>query len=194
MPRAKAREVDYYNDIARTVVNLIRANLSGDNQYRVYPLIGDPNSAVRTLASNGYDIGEQVVEYVHGMHRLFLDVSVVVENLINRKFEFVIFEVKVGGVVGLTELSQLIGYCLVSKVKFGILLNIDDSISANFSMILNSDPDLTTIRRLLMDGRTISHELGVMIYDSEAQNLLYTSVGPLPSVAQLVQKIEDSIR
>lgn len=187
------REVEYYDEIANSIVSLIRANLRDASKYRIYPLIGDLQSALRTLASNGYDIGEQVLHYVDGMHKLFLDVSVVVENMLTGRFEFIIFEVKAGHPVGLTELSQLIGYCLVSKIRFGILLNVDNRISSNFSLILNSDPDLTTIRRLLENGQSIVHELGVMIYNSETNNFEYTCSGPLSTVSELVKKIEDSI-
>ena len=65
---------------------------------------------------------------------LISNISILLENKENGKFDIVIFEIKKVKKMGLSELSQLIGYCLVSKVKFGVLVNVDTAISHNLSI------------------------------------------------------------
>lgn len=137
-------EVDYYEEIAKYLAEFFQANL-GNKNFVVKVLIAEISAALRTLIANGYNAGPLLTEYSRGVHRLHLDISVVIENTQNNKFEIIVFEIKKTKKLGLSELSQLIGYCLVSKSEFGVLLNVDNSVSQEFSVILDADKDLTTI-------------------------------------------------
>jgi len=188
----KKLEVDYYPEIAEALIKQIKSNLSEDLNVEVLSLVGEVRSALLTLIANGYDAGELLKEYSQQVHRLYLDVSVVLENKDNGKFEIVIFEIKKVKKLGLAELSQLIGYCLVSKVKFGVLVNVDTALSQNFSIILDDDTDLTHITRVI-DGKEINHELGVMIWNSETMNFEYTNSGAVKSLPHLIEKLSDNL-
>lgn len=186
------KEVDHYPEIAKEIVSQFEANLSSSESFVVKPLIGEISSSLRTLIANGYNAGENVADFSNGVHRLHLDISLLIENPINGKFEVVIFEIKKVKNLGLSELSQLIGYCLVSKCKFGILMNVDAAVSREFSIILDGDKDLTSIKRIV-DEKEIEHELGVMVWNSETQRIEYTNSGAIKSMPALVRRIEDLI-
>lgn len=186
------KEVDHYEEIAKALTSLIVSNFSKPENYSVKPLIGEISSALRTLIANGYPAGNLLKEYSQKVHRLFLDVSIVVENNVNGKFEIIIFEVKKGNKLGLNELAQLIGYCLVSKQKFGVLVNVDSGVSDNFSIILQGDTHLTTIERII-NGQSLKHEMGVMVWNSNTKNFEYTQTAAIKNIPDLVNKIEDSL-
>jgi len=181
-------EVEYYDEIAKYLAELIEANLGNDNKYNVKVLIGEINSALRTLIVNGYNAGVLLNNFSKTVHRLHLDISLLVENLQTGKFELVIFEIKRTKKLGLKELSQLIGYCLVSKCHFGVLMNIDNSISGEFSLIIDSDKNLTKIIRII-DNQEIQHELGVMIWNSKTKQIIYTETGEIKTISHLIDKI-----
>lgn len=185
-------EVQYYPEISKELVTQIKANLPDNENIEVLSLVGEIRSGLLTMISNGYDAGSLLREYSQNVHRLYLDVSILLENKKNGKFEIVIFEIKKVKKMGLGELSQLIGYCLVSKVKFGVLVNVDTAISQNLSIILDDDPDLTHITRLI-DGKKINHELGVMVWNSSTQKIVYTNSGAIKSMPHLVKKLTESL-
>jgi len=186
------KERDHYDEIAKALASLIFDNLEKSGKYVVKSLIGEISSGLRTLIANGYDAGEVLKNYSKSVHRLFLDVSILVENKNSGKFEIIIFEIKKGNKLGLNALAQLIGYCLVSKQKFGVLVNVDDGISENFSIILQADPNLTIIDRLI-DDTVLRHEIGVMVWNSHTKNFEYTQTAAIKNIPDLVKKIETSL-
>lgn len=183
-------EVDYYNEIARDFIKYLEVNLQEPEKYNVRPLIGEIGSALKTLIVNGYPANKPLRNFSKEVHKLHLDITILVENKENKLFELIIIEVKKVQKLGLSELSQLIGYCLVSKRKFGMLVNIDEGISENFRIILDSDKDLTDIRRILDNGE-IHHQFGVMTYNSSTNRFEYKNVGTLRSIPDLAKKIEN---
>ncbi|MCH2546753.1 MAG: hypothetical protein MK052_03970 [Alphaproteobacteria bacterium] len=185
------KEIDYYQEIAHELVLLFESELE-DDSYTVKPLIGEISSALRTLIANGYEAGELLRSYSMEVHRLHLDVSVLIEHKETGKFEVIIFEIKKVNGLGLNELSQLIGYCLVSKAKFGILVNVDKAVSSQFSIILDADKDLTEIIRIT-DGKKLSHQFGVMVWNSDTLKIEYTNSGSIKSIPQLVSLIVNSV-
>lgn len=185
-------EVDYYNEIAKSLVNTVIANLDS-SKFVVKILIGEISSGLRTLIANGYQAGDLLNNFSKNVHKLHLDISLLVENKENGKFELVIFEVKRTKKLGLQQLSQLIGYCLVSKCKFGVLINIDNSVSSYFSVILDGDKDLTKITRIVNQEK-IEHEFGVMVWNSNTHTITYTEAGEIKTIPQLTKKIVNSIK
>lgn len=185
------KEVDYYEEIAIELVKQFEANLLGD-VYIVKPLIGEISSGLRTLIANGYDAGVLLREYSKSVHKLHLDISILIENTETGKFEVIIFEIKRVSNLGLSELSQLIGYCLVSKSKFGILINVDKAVSREFSIILDGDKDLTEIVRLI-DNEQLHHKFGVMVWNASTLKIEYTNSGSIKSIPQLVEMVEESL-
>lgn len=184
-------EIDYYDEIATEFVKLLKANI-GEDRYRIKPLIGEVSSGLRTLIVNGYPASEELLKYSREVHKLHLDISIIVENKDTGKFEVIILEVKKVKNLGLSQLSQLIGYCLVSKSKFGILLNIDNSVSSEFSIILDSDKNLTKITRII-DQENLEHQIGVMVWNSNTQSFEYTRRGAIPTIPQLVNLLQSEL-
>lgn len=187
----KRKEVDYYYEITVELVKQFEANLAA-NYYVVKPLIGEISSGLRTLIANGYDAGKLLREYSISVHRLHLDISILIENRKNGKFEVIIFEIKRLNNLGLSELSQLIGYCLVSKSKFGILMNVEKAVSSEFSIILDGDKDLTEIIRVI-DEQKLHHKFGVMVWNDTTLKIEYTNSGSIKSIPQLIELVEDSL-
>jgi PD-(D/E)XK nuclease superfamily len=187
------KETDHYEEMAKELALQFESNLINLNKtYVIKPLIGEIQSGLRTLIVNGYDAGDLLRTYTKQSHKLHLDISIVIENKISGKFEIVIFEVKKVQSLGLAELSQLIGYCLVSKAKYGILVNVDKSVSSQFSTILEADKDLTNIIRFI-DKTEMTHRLGVMIWNSKTLNIEYTNSGSIKTMPQLISLIEDAL-
>ena len=185
-------EVDHYEEIAFALKEVFTSNLQTKG-LEVQVLIGEISSALRTLLANGYVAGEALKEYAANVHRLHLDIAITIENRVNGKFEIIIFEIKKTKRIGLTELSQLIGYCLVSKAKFGILVNVDNSISDEFSIILDADKDLTEIVRVI-DGDNIVHKFGVMSWNSITKRIEYTQSGHIKTLPELVSLVESVVK
>lgn len=184
-------EVDYYPEIASAIKDLFISNFTATG-LEVQALVGEISGAIGTLIANGYPAGEMLKEYGEKVHRLHLDISILVENKANGKFEIIIFEVKKTKRMGLSELSQLIGYCLVSRAKFGILVNVDNSVSGEFSVILDADKDLTKIVRVV-NGEEVVHKLGVMVWNSNTKKLQYTQSGEIKTLPELISLVEKDL-
>lgn len=185
------KEIYYYEEISKGLLDQFEANLP-DDKYRVTPLIGEISSGLRTLIVNGLEAGAFLKDYAQKVHRLHLDISLLIENTENSNFEIIIFEIKKVKSLGLSELSQLIGYCLVSKAQFGILMNVNFAVSSEFSIILDSDTDLTEIVRIV-EGKKINHKLGVMVWNEKTKRIDYTNSGSIKSIPQLVKLIESEL-
>src|SRR3989338_886751 len=181
------REVDYYKEIALGLKDLFISNMPDSLHVSVYPLIGEIKAALQNLILNE-KVDERLIKpIIQGIDTLSLDVSFLLVNNKTKKYEIVILEIKRTSAVGLTELSQLIGYCLVSKAKFGILVNVDNTVSSRFSTILERDFDLTIIERTLKNDQDIVHKFGVMKWNSKTLALEYTNAGSIKSIPELVE-------
>lgn len=187
----KKKEVEYYNEIAQYLIDYIESNINNENIV-VSVLRGEISSAINTLISNGYDAGEDLENYAVNVQRLHLDISLLLENKSTGLFEIVIFEVKRVSTLGLAHLSQLIGYCLVSKCEFGILLNVDKGVSDQFSSILNTDKDLTSIHRVI-GNKSYHHKFGVMVWDSFTKKIDYSNTGSIGSLPELLEMMCERI-
>lgn len=120
---------------------------------------------------------------------LNLDIFALVTNGI--KFELLILEVKLMNVAGLKEWSQLVGYCLVSDAKYGLLVNIDAGASDRLSDILRTEQKLSHIKTITNIG-TKDHYLSFMQWDSLTQSFDYTNLGVIKSLSDLTDKLADS--
>lgn len=187
------REVDFYQEIAKGLKALVEANLPNDAKISVYPLIGEIRSALGTLLANKNIEHEAIKKFVQEIDVLNLDISFLLFDNKTHRFEIVILEVKKVPSVGLTELSQLVGYCLVSKAKFGILVNVDSLASERFMTILEKDPDLTTIERKYR-GNWLVHKFGVMKWNSVTQAFEYSNAGGIKSIPELVKLVLSALK
>ena len=185
----KRLEVDHYPEIAEALKQFFSSSFSDPEKFSIKSLIGEISSSLRTLIANGYDAGDALRFYSNDVHRLHLDISILVENTETGEFEIIIFEIKKTKTMGLKELSQLIGYCLVSKAEFGILMNVDNSVSRELSVILDGDKDLTLIQRVIGD-KTYEHRFGVMVWNSKTHKIEYTESGSIKTMSELIEMLE----
>ena len=190
---ATRKEIEYYQEISMRLVDIFKANLPKDQSIIISSLIGDIHSGLNTLIANGYDVGDKLREYSKEIYHLRLDITLLLENKRNGKFDLVIFEIKKVKSLGLSEFSQLIGYCLVSKIKFGILINIDNGLSSDFSSILESDRDITEIKRII-DNKIFEHDFGVIFYNSSTKQFEYSNLGKVKTIPNLVNHLLQNIR
>ena len=88
-------------------------------------------------------------------------------------------------------ISQLIGYCIVSNAQYGLLVNVNGGESPRLTNLIMNEPDLMYIvRSLTSKNETVEHNLGVMEWDSDTQNLTYTGFGAVRTISELCKKLE----
>lgn len=188
----KKKETDYYPEICKYISDEILANIENQKDIIIHPIQEEISAALKTLLLNNRIKTQNLRDFANTCHRLHIDIALVIENKANELFEIIIFEVKKTKTLGLTQLSQLIGYCLVSNASFGILINIDNGCSDEFKAILNNDKDLTHIQRL-KNGQAVEHNFGVMIWQSQTVMMSYTNEGKILSIPMLCQLLSERL-
>lgn len=118
---------------------------------------------------------------------LNLDIFALITNGI--KFELLILEIKLMNSAGLKEWSQLVGYCLVSGAKYGLLINIDNGASPRLAQILSTEDHLSHIKTIV-DEDSLEHCLGFMQWDSLTKNFEYSNLGLIRSLSALSNHLE----
>jgi hypothetical protein len=187
----KRNEVSYYPAITTFIETQIKSNFRAKNIFNIniFWMIGELTSNVRRL------IKEHPIEcaclntYIQKSPPLNLDVFGVITN--GEKFEFIIIEVKQVRGVGLSEWSQLLGYCVVSDAKYGLLINIDAGASNRLSSLLAVDQDISKLLRIKRNEECIEHYLGFMQWNSLTKNFEYSNLGQLWSVSKLSDHLID---
>ena len=91
---------------------------------------------------------------------------------------------------GLKEWSQLVGYCLVSGAKYGLLINIDNGSSPRLAHSLSTETHLSHIETIV-DNKVREHCLGFMQWDSLTQNFEYSNLGLIKSLSDLSNHLAD---
>ena len=90
--------------------------------------------------------------------------------------------------VGLKEWSQLVGYCLVSNAKYGLLVNINNGASPRLSQILSTEEHLSLIKTIVNQQQQ-EHNLGFMQWDSLTQSFDYSNLGLVKSLSDLSNRL-----
>lgn len=89
---------------------------------------------------------------------------------------------------GLKEWSQLMGYCMVSGAKYGLLVNIDHGASSRLSQILSSEEHISHIREVI-DNKVVEHYLGFVQWDNITHDFSYTNLGKIKTISDLSSQI-----
>jgi hypothetical protein len=192
-------EVSYYPELSKQLEIVINANLSnGDITVRALYLPFD-GSNVRSyldkyINTPGVNASDSLRQYAIDVPKLRTDVVLVLDNPVTNRFKLVIVEVKLLGSAGLTELSQLIGYSLVTKAEYGLLINVNGGISNELASIMSTDKDLTYIERHLNDtNEQTTTSIGVMSYTQDTYNFEYFPTQAIKSLPHLVETIQNQI-
>lgn len=190
MINKKRNELSYYPEIQSFIEDQIKSNLlaKGISDIEVFWGIGELKTNLKKIVREHPQKCQCVKIFSERTLPLNLDIFALVTNGV--KFELLILEVKLMSAVGLKEWSQLVGYCLVSDAKYGLLVNIDAGASERLKDILRTEQKLSHISTISELGRK-DHYLSFMQWDSLTQNFDYTNLGFVKSLSGLTDKLSD---
>ncbi len=189
MPKKDRDEVSYYDEIMCFIKDQIESNFqAARNPLKVFCKTGELRHGLQEIIRENNITTASVVNFAASTPPLSLDIFALITD--GEKYELLILEVKLLKSVGLTQLSQLIGYCIVSNAQYGILINVNGGESPRLTNLIMNEPDVMHIVRYL-DGKDIvvEHNLGVMEWDSETQNLNYTGYGRIRTISELCRRL-----
>lgn len=188
--RANRNEISYYPEIQNFVEAQIKSNFKVKRNRELYVFwgIGELKTNLHRIIAEHSDICECVKDFAQRVPPLNLDIFALITN--GTQFEVLILEVKLMSSAGLKEWSQLIGYCLVSGAKYGLLVNIDNGASSRLAHILSTEKHLSHIQTIV-EGKAHVHYLGFMQWDSLTQNFEYSNLGFIRSLSDLSNHLVD---
>lgn len=181
-------EISYYPEIKQFIEEQLKSNFSVGSEHplNVYWGIGELKTNLsRILAEHPVECA-CAREFAHRVPPLSLDIFALITNGV--KFELLILEVKLVKNAGLKELSQLIGYCLVSGARYGLLVNIDNGGSPRLKQILSTEHHLSHINTIV-DNEQREHFLGFMEWDSLTHSFDYSNLGTIKSLSDLSDRL-----
>ena len=183
MPNRR-NEVSYYPEIQAFIEAQIKSNFSAmyHHELDVFWGIGELKSNLNRIIASNPQKCNCVRSFARNVPPLNLDIFALITD--GEKFQLLILEVKLMNSVGLKEWSQLVGYCLVSGAKYGLLVNIDSGASQRLSQILSTESQLSRILTIV-NGVQREHCLGCMQWDSLTQNFEYSNLGYVTSLSNL---------
>lgn len=180
-------EVSYYPEIQLFIERQLKSNFMAakHRDLDVYWGIGELKVNLRRIINEHPERCRCVEGFANLVPPLNLDIFALVTD--GTKFELLILEVKLMNSAGLKEWSQLVGYCLVSGARYGLLVNIDNGASPRLADILRTETHLSHIRTLV-GGQELEHRLGFMQWDSLTQGFEYSNLGFIRSLSSLSQE------
>lgn len=184
-------EVSFYPEIQSFIQDQFKSNFANSSKIiHVYWGIGELKANLEKIINENPVTCACANNLARSIPPLNLDVFGLITNGI--KYELLILEVKKMSSVGLKEWSQLLGYVLVSKAKFGLLINIDGTASSRLSQIIASDRYISNIITI-NDDTHYEHNLGFMRWNSITKNFEYNSFSLIKSLSQLTESIQHNL-
>jgi hypothetical protein len=150
------------------------------NNIHIYWKIGEMKSRIEELITEHPAECDCLKNFARRMPFLNVDIFAVITD--SEKFELLVLEVKLRKSAGLAQWSQLIGYCMVTDCKYGLLVNIDGGVSDRLIDLLRQNTDVSKIIRL-KDNKPIETLLGFMQWNSITKNFEYSGLGQLCSLS-----------
>jgi hypothetical protein len=192
------KEVDFYPEITKELEELFRSNIDPSGKiYQCYFI----NNLDCVNLKKGLDIliekysikCSSLINFAKDAPAIKIDIFGII--VFGNSFKLLICEIKYLGAVGLTELSQLIGYCIASDAHYGILINVDASESTDLVKMLVLKKAICDIIRTPKagSGDTIETKLGVMNWQHDTKNLVYSNLGEIRSISALCNEMETSL-
>ena len=146
-------EISYYDEIMQFIKEQIESNFTAwERPLKVYCKTGELRHGLQEIVAENKITTPSILEFASSTPPLSLDIFALITDGI--KYELLIVEVKLLKSVGLTQLSQLIGYCIVSNAQYGLLINIDGGESPRLTDLIMNEPDLMHIIRHLTSKDT----------------------------------------
>lgn len=177
-------EVSYYPEIQTFIEAQLKSNFKAQRHkdLNVFWGIGELKTNLQRMISECPEVCTCVKNFANRVPPLNLDIFALITD--GTQFEILILEVKLMNSVGLKEWSQLVGYCLVSGAKYGLLVNIDNGASPRLAHILATERHISNIKTIV-DGENREHCLGFMQWDSLTQDFEYSNLGLIKSLSEL---------
>lgn len=181
-------EVSHYPEIQAFIESQLKSNFLASNsrQLYVYWGIGELKSNLQKIITEHPAECACAEEFAHCVPPLNLDIFALVTD--GNKFELVILEVKLIKSAGLSEWSQLVGYCLVAGAKYGLLVNIDNGGSSRLTQMLHTERHISHIQTTVKNEAR-EHLLGFMQWNSLTHNFEYSNLGVIKSLSELCREI-----
>lgn len=185
---SKRNEVSYYPEIQQFIETQLKSNFRAQHhrELEVFWGIGELKTNLQRIINSNPEKCNCAAAFAQRVPPLNLDIFALITDGI--KFELLILEVKLMNSAGLKEWSQLVGYCLVSGAKYGLLVNIDNGSSPRLSQILSTEDHLSHIKTLVNE-ELHEHCLGFMQWDSLTQNFEYSNLGLIKSLSELSEEL-----
>ena len=191
MPGNHSRnEVSYYPEIQTFIEAQLKSNFRAKchKELSVFWGIGELKTNLQRIIAEHPDKCTCVKNFANRVPPLNLDIFALVTD--GTQFEILILEVKLMNSAGLKEWSQLVGYCLVSGAKYGLLVNIDNGASPRLAHILSTEAHISDIQTIV-EGEHHEHCLGFMQWDSLTQSFEYSNLGLIKSLSELSKHLAD---
>lgn len=188
MSRNERNEVSFYPEIRDFIEAQIKSNFRANCHRELYVFweIGELKNGLRKIITANPEVCACAASFAQNTPPLSLDIFALVTDGV--KFEVLILEVKIGKPAGLKEWSQLVGYCLVSGAKYGLLININAGGSPRLTDLLHNERHISHIRTLKEAGQA-EHLLGFMTWNPLTHNFEYTNLGAIRSLSLLSDKL-----
>jgi len=177
-------EVSYYPEIQRFIEEQLKSNFRATNQHQlnVFWGIGELKTNLQRIIAENPTECNCALPFAQRVPPLNLDIFALITD--GTKFEILILEIKLMNSAGLKEWSQLVGYCLVSGAKYGLLVNINNGSSQRLTDILSTEQHLSHIVNIV-NNDNCQHFLGFMKWDSITQSFDYSNLGAVKSLSDL---------
>jgi len=181
-------EVSYYPEIQTFIEAQLKSNFRAKRHKElcVYWGIGELKTNLQRIISEYPEKCTCAKKFAQKVPPLNLDIFALITD--GTRFEILILEVKLMSSAGLKEWSQLVGYCLVSGAKYGLLININNGASPRLAHILSTENHLSDIQTIV-DGEQHEHCLGFMQWDSLTQGFEYSNLGLIKSLSELSNQL-----
>jgi len=181
-------EISYYPEITNFIEMQLKSNFRAKNKNNIYIYwkIGEMKSKIEELIIEHPVECNCLKDFSRRMPPLNVDIFAVITNGI--KFELLILEVKLLKSVGLAQWSQLIGYCIVTDCKYGLLININGGSSDRLIELLQQKTEVSKIIRI-KDNIEIETNLGFMQWNSITKNFEYSGLGQLGSLSLISNEL-----
>lgn len=188
MSKQKRSEISYYPEIMAYIEAQLKSNfrISCNRELQVYWKIGELKTKLDEILEEHPELEGCLGNFARNVPPLSLDIFAVITDGIH--YELLILEIKLVKAAGLSQWSQLVGYCIVSDARYGLLINIDAGASPRLNHLLQTDINVSRIDRK-KENEEVVHELGFMSWDSLTQNFEYTNMGEIWSLSELSDRI-----
>ena len=181
-------EISFYPEIQRFIEMQLTSNFLAERkkELSVFWGIGELKTNLKKIIDANPEKCHCALPFSLKVPMLNLDIFALITD--GRKFELLILEVKRMNNAGLKEWSQLLGYCMVSGAKYGLLINIDHGASSRLSQILSSEEHISHVREVI-DNNIVEHCLGFIQWDSLTHDFSYTNLGKIKTISDLSSQI-----